>query len=105
MVRGLVFLLMMAVVLGGGELEEADKCYEIGLALAEQGHYTDAQKEFQKAIDLNPKFSDAFFQLGMMLAMQQNLKDAELKSKNLTLTNPSIPLSNPNELKMGSQTL
>lgn len=53
----------------------ARKAYEKGLAAASHGKLADAQNYFEKAVQIYPKFANAWFELGTVLR-KQNERDA-----------------------------
>jgi Flp pilus assembly protein TadD len=64
--------LLGATATGGN----AQTLYNQGVILWNQGKAAEAQPLFEKAIQLDPKYPDAYFQLGMVLLNQGKLKDA-----------------------------
>ena len=54
----------------------ADKAYNKGLGFLKKGKSEEARASFQSAIDLYPKFSSAWFELGKMQAIDGQLDDA-----------------------------
>jgi tetratricopeptide (TPR) repeat protein len=57
--------------------ENARKAYEKGLEAEKKGKLPDAQKYFGKAVEIYPKYANAWFQLGTVLKKEQQ-KDAAL---------------------------
>jgi Flp pilus assembly protein TadD len=49
---------------------------DLGIALARRGELEEATRSFEKALALNPKLSEAHFNLGSVLALQGRLSDA-----------------------------
>jgi tetratricopeptide (TPR) repeat protein len=54
----------------------ADKAYNKGLSFLKKGKPEEARASFQSAIDLYPKFSSAWFELGKLQAINGELDDA-----------------------------
>jgi tetratricopeptide (TPR) repeat protein len=49
----------------GQQIEKAQRYYEQGLAFAQEHRYHEATEQFAKAIEVNPEFGDAYYQLGI----------------------------------------
>ncbi len=56
--------------------KDARKAYEKGLAAASKHNWEEAQKDFEKAVELYPKYSLAWFDLGRLHEEDGNLNDA-----------------------------
>ena len=54
--------------------KDARKAFEKGMEAAKDGNYGNARKFFETAVQIHPKYIDAWFQLGSML---ENLKERE----------------------------
>jgi tetratricopeptide (TPR) repeat protein len=54
--------------------KDALKAYEKGMESARKGKFSDAEKYFNQAVGLYPKYADAWFELGAVL-QKQNQKD------------------------------
>ncbi|MCP5052195.1 MAG: tetratricopeptide repeat protein [bacterium] len=57
------------------EIGNADTLYNIGVIAYNKGNFDEAIKYFIKATELNPKFAEAFFQLGMTYAGLNKAKE------------------------------
>jgi tetratricopeptide (TPR) repeat protein len=66
--------------------KDAKKAYEKGLDAIKKKKYEDAQKNFEKAVEVYPKYAAVWYELGM-LQMGQGNKDLALKSFNTALEN------------------
>ncbi|MDX2154689.1 MAG: tetratricopeptide repeat protein [Bryobacteraceae bacterium] len=71
-VQGLTFSMTTALA-----PKDAKKAFEKGLDAAKKSKWADAQAQFQKAVDLYPKYAVAWHELGRVHAMQKN--DAEAR--------------------------
>jgi hypothetical protein len=56
--------------------KDARKAFDKGREAAKKQKWPDAEKEFQKAVDLYPKFAVAWYQLGLIHQMQKKTDDA-----------------------------
>jgi hypothetical protein len=56
--------------------KDARKAFDKGRDAAKKQKWPDAEKEFQKAVDLYPKFAVAWYQLGLIQQMQKKPDDA-----------------------------
>jgi len=64
--RGLCGLLILALAAGcSGPEEKKLKFFNKGKDLYEKGQYTEAKLEFKNAIQIDPKYADAYYMLGM----------------------------------------
>jgi len=74
----LVFALFVAltVVACGGPDEKKAKFFEKGKTLYEKGEFVKARLEFKNAIQIDPKFADAYHMLGMAELKEGNLRQA-----------------------------
>lgn len=66
----------------------ADKAYNKGLAFLKKGKSEEARAAFQSAIDIYPKFSSAWFELGKLQAIGGHLDDAHKSFLTATETDP-----------------
>lgn len=66
----------------------ADKAYNKGLAFLKKGRTEEARASFQSAIDLYPKFSSAWLELGKLQAINGQLDDAHKSFVTATQTDP-----------------
>ena len=76
-----LFLLVGALVATvltacGSPEEKAAKFFKKGQVLYEKGDYVKARLEFKNAIQINRKFGEAYYMLGMIDLKQGNLKPA-----------------------------
>ena len=71
-----ILLLVAAITACGGPEEKKAKFFNKGKTLYEQGDYVKARLEFKNALQIDPKFADAFYWLGMTELKQRNLKPA-----------------------------
>ena len=56
--------------------KDARKAYEKGLETLKKNKPDDAQKDFQKAVDIYPKYASAWFQLGLVYQEKKRLDEA-----------------------------
>jgi hypothetical protein len=56
--------------------KDARKAFDKGREAAKKQKWPDAEKEFQKAVDLYPKYAVAWYQLGLIQQMQKKMDDA-----------------------------
>jgi len=54
------------------QLDTPDHHFATGMRLLNQGKYADAQREFELAIELNPKYSKAYAGIGLVKAYKKN---------------------------------
>jgi tetratricopeptide (TPR) repeat protein len=67
LVVSLMLLLVVTLVAGcGGPEQKKLKFYNKGEELYEQGDYVKANLEFKNAVQIDPKYADAFYMLGMV---------------------------------------
>jgi len=57
--------------------EEAYRHMTLGISLSEQGNYAEAEKEFRKAIEMNPDLPEPHYNLGRLLFKQDRYEEAE----------------------------
>ena len=67
--------LVMAVSCGSKE-EKKMKFYNKGMALFEDAEYIKASLEFKNALQIDPKFTDAYYMLGKTALAQREIKQA-----------------------------
>ena len=72
---GIILLATVLVACGGPEEKKA-KFFKKGQALYEKGDYVKARLEFKNAMQIDPKFVEAYYMLGMVELKQRNLKPA-----------------------------
>ncbi len=48
----------------GQQIPAAQRAYDSGLRLEAQGRHKEAAENFARAVDINPEFGDAYYQLG-----------------------------------------
>jgi len=72
---GIIFLVTVLGACGSPE-ERAAKFFKKGRALYEKGDYVKARLEFKNAIQIDRKFGEAYYMLGMVELKQGNLKPA-----------------------------
>ena len=53
-----------AIVSWGQQIPAAQRAYDSGVRLEEQGRHKEASESFARAVDINPEFVDAYYQLG-----------------------------------------
>jgi len=56
--------------------KEAHKAYEKGVSAASKKNFDEAQKNFEKAVELYPKYSDAWFDLGQLHEQRNKIDEA-----------------------------
>jgi len=56
--------------------KDAHKAFTKGMDLAKKKNYDEAMKSYQKAVELYPKYADAWCELGKLQAFKGNLDDA-----------------------------
>jgi len=71
--------------------EKARAPYNEGLALAEQGSYVDAVKKFQAALEIDPRFVDATYNLGVTFQMMKAYDRALDELDEVTSLRPTRP--------------
>ena len=54
--------------------QNPDSHYTLGLVLAKQGQYQEAEKVMRQALEVNPAYTDVYFSLGTLYA--DHLKDS-----------------------------
>jgi Tfp pilus assembly protein PilF len=59
------------------ELTPAREAYDKGIELAVKKQITEAKAQFQKAIDLDPKYADAYFRMGRCYLKEGNHDQAK----------------------------
>ncbi len=57
--------------------KDAKKAYEKGREAAKKNKLPDAEREFQKAVDIYPKYAVAWYELGLVHQQQKQLDDAK----------------------------
>ena len=71
-----IAFLLAAITACGSQEEKKMKFFEKGKTLYEQGDYVKAQLEFKNALQIDPKFADGYFWLGMIKQHEGNWKPA-----------------------------
>ena len=71
-----VAFLPAAMIACGSQEEKKMKFLEKGKTLYEQGDYVKAQLEFKNALQIDPKFADGYYWLGMIRQHEGNWKQA-----------------------------
>jgi tetratricopeptide (TPR) repeat protein len=56
--------------------KDAHKAYEKGVAAASKRNAEEAQKNFEKAVELYPKYSEAWFNLGLLQEQRDHVEEA-----------------------------
>jgi tetratricopeptide (TPR) repeat protein len=56
--------------------KDAQKAYEHGMDFMKKPKLEEAEREFQKAVDIYPKYAAAWYQLGMVLARRTRMDEA-----------------------------
>lgn len=56
---------------------QAHEAYDLGISLAVKNQITEAKAQFQKAIELDPKYADAYFRLGRCNVKESNYAEAK----------------------------
>ena len=64
-----------------------------GIFLNEIGKHKEAESKLKKAIELNPKYSNAYYNLGCLLMSQGNLRKAELLFKKAVEFKPNFAIA------------
>jgi tetratricopeptide (TPR) repeat protein len=59
-------VLILSVLSCGGPEEKKMKFFNKGKSLYEKGDYVKASLEFKNALQIDPKFSQAYYMLGMV---------------------------------------
>ena len=74
----IVSIVLLAVILAacGSPDQKKAKFFEKGKTLYEKGDYVKARLEFKNAIQIDPKFSEAYYMLGMTELKEGNFKQA-----------------------------
>ena len=67
-----------------------------GVILRELGNFKEAESSTRKAIQLNPNFADAHYNLGNILKDLGNLKEAELSTRKAIKLNPNFAQAHSN---------
>ncbi len=57
--------------------KDAKKAYEKGREAAKKGKVPDAEREFQKAVEIYPKYAVAWYELGLLHQQQKQLEEAK----------------------------
>jgi Tfp pilus assembly protein PilF len=83
-------LLAITAVSCGSKEEKKAKFYNRGMALFEQADYKKANLEFKNALQIDPKFADAYYMLGKVQLEAKELKSAfgYFKKSGRTRTRP-----------------
>jgi tetratricopeptide (TPR) repeat protein len=71
-----IVLISAFVLCCGGPEEKKMKFFNKGKALYEQGDYVKALLEFKNAVQIDPKFADGYYMLGMVQLKKGNWKKA-----------------------------
>ena len=88
LVMGLVFVLFACS--GGGPEEKRAKFYNKGAALYEQGDYVKAALELKNALQVDPKFAQGYYLLGMC-----SFRRGEFKKAYGTISRPTARKATP----------
>lgn len=73
----IISLLLLGVAAGGHAQQKTDRDYlRSGNKLYNDSLFIKAEVDYRKALDINPKSTDAMFNLGNALLMQQKVKEA-----------------------------
>jgi len=74
---GIVAIMAVAMLLAcGGPEEKKLKFYNKGKALFEKGDYVKAKLELKNALQIDPKYADAYYMFGMVALRTQDFKGA-----------------------------
>jgi tetratricopeptide (TPR) repeat protein len=84
-------LLMVAMSPPGGSSDDAFRANTLGVAYMNQQKFLDAQKYFEQALSIDPKFSVARVNLGIALLAQQKLELARNALETATQQQPDDP--------------
>ncbi len=71
----MILIIVVSVSCGGPEQKKA-KFYNKGKALYEKGELVKAKLEFKNAIQIDPKYADAYYMLGMVALKSGDYKGA-----------------------------
>ena len=71
-------------------------CSNYGIFLNEIGKHQEAELELKKAISLNPKYANAYYNLAVLLMGQGKLKEAELELKKAIKFKPDFAIAHYN---------
>jgi len=71
-----IFLVLVVIVACSSKEEKRMKFFNKGEALYEAGDYIKARLEFSNALQIDPKFADAYYRLGMIEMKQGDLRQA-----------------------------
>jgi len=90
--RAVVSALLIIPLLAGCQAPEVrkQKAYEKGLVFMETGETRKAILEFRNAIQIDPKFADARYGLGLCLLKQENYGAAALELKKVREAKPEL---------------
>lgn len=92
-------------LLPGAELDKAQELYYVALEAFKTDDYAMAEKFLKHAIDLDPKFADAYESLGVILGRLNRFPEAIELMDHLTKVDPSSVLAHTNKslflMKMG----
>ena len=72
----MAIFLAFALLTCGTPEEKKMKFFQKGKALYEKGDFVKARLEFKNAIQIDPKFADGYFMLGMVELKEGNFKQA-----------------------------
>ncbi|MDH3886055.1 MAG: tetratricopeptide repeat protein, partial [Desulfobacterales bacterium] len=88
----LLGILCIALALTGcGSPEEKKmKFFSKGQALYEEGDYVKARLEFKNALQIDPKFADGYYMLGLVEQRAGNLKNAYASLKKAVALDPDL---------------
>lgn len=86
-------LSVLSGLAGAAAVQEkmADEHYLMGNAYYSFGLAENATREYRQAVGMNPKFSDAWNNLGLSLTAQEKYKEARDALENATQLNPQDP--------------
>jgi tetratricopeptide (TPR) repeat protein len=73
---GALFALLFVISSCGGPEEKKTRYFEKGKALYEQGDYVNARLELKNAVQIDPKFTQAHYLLGMVALQSGNAREA-----------------------------
>jgi tetratricopeptide (TPR) repeat protein len=88
-ILGSVFILSGALLGNGCSPDPSEKALESGAALAEKGQFADAMVEYGRAIELNPKNTDAYYNRALLYQKQGDTKAAFKDFDKIIAINPN----------------
>jgi len=84
----IVAVLITAIAGCGSPQEKKMKFYNKGQALYEKGDFVKASLEFKNAIQIDPKFTDGYYMLGMIALKKGELRQAYGALSKVVALNP-----------------